>query len=97
MFEINGSQVAFVGDLVKCDCPNGPHHIVTGDSGFLQAGAPIACIGDRSSCGANIDTGIDDHYFNGKGIAITGSRTTCGGRVRAIYVCTGATQDAPNV
>lgn len=87
MMEINGKQVAFVGHAVDCGCPDGPHLIITGHQGLTHQDAPVACVGDRSSCGGGIEEGTFLHMGQPLQlvVATTGSRTSCGGRVGTLH------------
>lgn len=76
-------EQAKLGDQVACPCKGGPHRIVSAASTTFVDGVPAACVGDRSSCGASIVTGLDWYTIEGAAAAIHGSQTSCGGVVIA--------------
>lgn len=66
-------EQAKLGDQVACPCKGGPHRIVSAASTTFVDGVPAACVGDRSSCGASIVTGLDWYTIEGAAAAIHGS------------------------
>nr|WP_300306070.1 PAAR domain-containing protein [Halomonas sp.] len=82
MLEINGVRVARVGDTVECNCPGGPHTLVTGDKDVLIHDQPMALLGDRSSCGATVEQGMAVFLHRALDVAYDGCRMSCGGHVR---------------
>ena len=76
-------EQAKLGDQVACPCNGGPHRIVSAVSTTFVDGLPVARVGDRSSCGASIVTGLDWYPIEGAAAAIHGSKTSCGGIVIA--------------
>ncbi|WP_035580987.1 PAAR domain-containing protein [Halomonas sp. TG39a] len=76
-------EQAKLGDQVACSCNGGPHRIVSAASTAFVDGIPVARVGDRSSCGASIVTGLDWYPVEGAAAAIYGSETSCGGVVIA--------------
>lgn len=76
-------EQAKLGDQVACPCKGSPHRIVSAASATFVDGIPVARIGDRSSCGATIISGVDWYAVEGAPAAIHGSRTSCGGVVIA--------------
>lgn len=76
-------EQAKLGDQVACPCNGGPHRIVSAASTAFVDGLPVARVGDRSSCGASIITGLDWYPIEGAAAAIHGSQTSCGGVVIA--------------
>lgn len=74
-------DLAKIGDKVVCNCKGGPHKIVSGASTVFVDDIPAARIGDMSSCGATITTGVDWFEIEDKPAAINGSQTSCGGKV----------------
>jgi len=76
-------EQAKLGDQVACSCKGGPHHIVSAASTTFVDGIPVARVGDRSSCGASIVSGLDWYPIEGASAAIHGSQTSCGGVVIA--------------
>ncbi len=76
-------EQAKLGDQVACPCKGGPHRIVSAASTTFVDGVPAARVGDRSSCGASIVTGLDWYTIEGAAPAIHGSQTSCGGTVIA--------------
>ncbi|MGP9764261.1 PAAR domain-containing protein [Halomonas sp. AOP13-D3-9] len=76
-------EQAKLGDQVACRCNGGPHRIVSAASTTFVDGLPAARVGDRSSCGASIVSGLDWYPIEGAAAAIHGSETSCGGVVIA--------------
>lgn len=76
-------EQAKLGDQVACPCKGGPHRIVSAASTTFIDGLPAARVGDRSSCGASIVSGLDWYPIEGAAAAIHGSDTSCGGVVIA--------------
>ena len=76
-------EQAKLGDQVACPCNGGPHRIVSAASTTFVDGIPVARVGDRSSCGASITSGLDWYPIEGAAAAIHGSETSCGGVVIA--------------
>ncbi|WP_394426851.1 PAAR domain-containing protein [Vreelandella stevensii] len=76
-------EQAKLGDQVACPCKGGPHRIVSAASTTLVDGLPVARVGDRSSCGASITSGLEWYPIEGAAAAIHGSETSCGGVVIA--------------
>ncbi|CAH1041753.1 PAAR domain-containing protein [Halomonas sp. TD01] len=76
-------EQAKLGDQVACPCKGGPHRIVSAASTTFIDGVPAARVGDRSSCGDSIVTGLDWYTIEGAAAAIHGSQTSCGGTVIA--------------
>ncbi|MCE8044381.1 hypothetical protein HOP60_19755 [Halomonas daqingensis] len=76
-------DLAKVGDKVACSCKGGPHRIVSGASTAKVDGIPVARVGDKSSCGASITSGVAWYPIEGSAAAIDGSATSCGGYVEA--------------
>ncbi|WP_083861918.1 PAAR domain-containing protein [Halomonas sp. KM-1] len=76
-------DLAKVGDKVTCSCKGGPHRIVSGASTAKVDGIPVARVGDKSSCGASITSGVAWYPIEGSAAAINGSATSCGGYVEA--------------
>jgi uncharacterized Zn-binding protein involved in type VI secretion len=76
-------EQAKLGDQVACPCNGGPHRIVSAASTTFVDGLPVARVGDRSSCGASITSGLDWYPIEGAAAAIHGSETSCGGVVIA--------------
>ncbi|MCC5883803.1 MAG: PAAR domain-containing protein [Halomonas sp.] len=74
-------DLAKVGDKVACSCKGGPHRIVSGAGTAKVDGIPIARVGDKSSCGASITSGVAWYPIEGSPAAIQGSATSCGGQV----------------
>ncbi|WP_197038389.1 PAAR domain-containing protein [Billgrantia saliphila] len=74
-------DLAKIGDKVVCSCKGGPHRIVSGASTATVDGIPIARVGDKSSCGASITSGVAWYPIEGSAAAINGSATSCGGQV----------------
>lgn len=81
---VEGKHAVIVGDRVLCNCPGGPHKIVSGSPSNFYHGIPFARVGDKGSCGATITTGTDKWRMLGAGrfAALDGSRTSCGGYVQ---------------
>lgn len=79
---VEGKQLAVVGEAVICNCPGGPHRIVTGADKTWIYGKAVARVGDKSSCGATITTGTNKFMIHGVPAAFDGSLTFCGGHVR---------------
>lgn len=61
----------------------GPHRIVSAASTTFVDGLPVVRVGDRSSCGASITSGLEWYPIEGAAAAIHGSETSCGGVVIA--------------
>ncbi|MBR9903396.1 MAG: hypothetical protein GYB15_05885 [Gammaproteobacteria bacterium] len=76
-------EQAKLGDQVACPCNGGPHRIVSAASTTFVDGLPVARVGDRSSCGASITSGLDWYPIEGAAAAIHGSETSCRGVVIA--------------
>lgn len=76
-------DLAKVGDKVACSCKGGPHRIVSGASTAKVDGIPIARVGDKSSCGASITSGVSWYPIEGSTAAVNGSATSCGGYIEA--------------
>ncbi|MFS8149086.1 PAAR domain-containing protein [Vreelandella titanicae] len=76
-------EQAKLGDQVACPCNGGPHRIVSAASTTFVDGLPAARVGDRSSCGASIVSGLEWYPIEGAAAAIHGSETSCGGVVIA--------------
>ncbi|MEM8849586.1 MAG: PAAR domain-containing protein [Pseudomonadota bacterium] len=71
--------VARLGD--KHICPIcGPNMIITGGSGLVD-GRPVARVGDKTACGAEIIKGSSMSSCDGKPIAYLGSTTSHGGTI----------------
>lgn len=82
---VEGKQVIIVGDRVICNCPGGPHTIVSGSPTNFFHGISMCRVGDKSSCGVTIITGSERFTMLGAGrlAALDGSLTSCGGYVQA--------------
>lgn len=74
-------DLAKVGDKVACSCKGGPHRIVSGANTAKVDGIPIARVGDKSSCGASITSGVAWYPIEGSAAAVNGSATSCGGQL----------------
>lgn len=62
------------------DCPrHGKNQIITGNTEALVDGLPIACVGDKTACGAVIIRGSSMSMIDGKSVAYKGSQTSHGG------------------
>lgn len=62
------------------DCPiHGRNAIITSQSQVLVDNLPVACVGDKTACGAVIITGSSTFSINGKPVAYLGSATSHGG------------------
>jgi uncharacterized Zn-binding protein involved in type VI secretion len=54
-YEIDGFNIALVGDPVSCSVPfHGGGNIIEGDEGFLIDGKPVALHGHKVSCGCTL-------------------------------------------
>lgn len=76
-------EQAKLGDQVACPCNGGPHRVVSAASSTFVDGTPVARVGDLSSCGASIISGLEWYPIEGAAAAIHGSETSCGGVVIA--------------
>ncbi|WP_275286181.1 PAAR domain-containing protein [Halomonas elongata] len=74
-------EVGKVGDKVVCSCNGGPHSIVSGAMTVFVDNVPVARVGDRTSCGATITTGLAWYLVEDSPVAINGSATSCGGHI----------------
>ncbi|BCJ07630.1 PAAR domain-containing protein [Mitsuaria sp. RG] len=64
----------------KHDCPlHGAGEVVSGHTATLINGRAVACVGDRISCGAVIETGSANHAIEGRAVARQGDTTSHGG------------------
>lgn len=65
--------------LVGCkhECPiHGEGEVVSGNSGTLIDGRPVACVGDSISCGAVIQSGSPTYSIDGQPVARLGDTTS---------------------
>lgn len=86
------------GDQVACPCNGGPHRIVSAASATFVDGILVARVGDLSSCGASIVSGLDWYPIEGAAAAIHGSETSCGGVViAAASAITGQPRGGTNI
>ena len=61
-------------------CPlHGKGTVVTGASGFSTDGRAMACVGDKTSCGATIIAGQAGFSIDGRDVACVGDPTDHGG------------------
>ncbi|MDH0650229.1 PAAR domain-containing protein [Pseudomonas sp. GD03858] len=64
----------------KHHCPvHGEGEVISGHSATLVNGRAVACVGDRISCGAVIETGSASHSIEGRAVARLGDTTSHGG------------------
>ncbi|MGG5292321.1 PAAR domain-containing protein [Pseudomonas shirazensis] len=64
----------------KHDCPiHGIGEVVSGTSATMVSGREVACVGDRTSCGAVIESGSPSYAIAGKAVARLGDTTDHGG------------------
>ncbi|MBA1198643.1 putative Zn-binding protein involved in type VI secretion [Pseudomonas sp. BIGb0278] len=64
----------------KHDCPiHGIGEVVSGTSATRVGGREVACVGDRISCGAVIESGSPSYAIAGKAVARLGDTTDHGG------------------
>ena len=62
------------------ECPmHGKGTVTTGAPGFSSDGRDVACVGDKTSCGATIITGNAGIRINGNPAATVGDVTDHGG------------------
>jgi len=70
--------IVLVGHAHECPM-HGKGTVVTGASAFSSNGRAVACVGDKTSCGATIVTGSSGFLIDGKPAATVGDMTDHGG------------------
>lgn len=64
----------------KHDCPrHGEGKVISGNPDSLVDGRAVACVGDKTCCGATIKTGSQTHMIEGRSVARLGDKTSHGG------------------
>ncbi|NYZ69727.1 PAAR domain-containing protein, partial [Endozoicomonas sp. SM1973] len=76
------ADLAKVGDKVSCPLC-GDNTVVEGSSSTLVDGLPVARVGDKTTCGATIVTGLGWLNVDNKPVAVLGSVTSHGGVIEA--------------
>ena len=72
------TPIATLGDIHQCPL-HGTTSIVSGDILHKVNGKPIACVGDKTGCGATIIEGVHLSKIGGKAVAYQGAKTSHGG------------------
>ncbi|MBN3824848.1 hypothetical protein G3O00_14650 [Burkholderia sp. Ac-20384] len=70
--------VVLVGHRHSCPL-HGEGTVTSGAASFNLNGRPVACVGDHTSCGAEIETGSPGSAIDGRPVARLGDTTSHGG------------------
>lgn len=73
-------HIVLVGHAHACP-QHGMGAVVSGAAGFTCNGNAVACVGDKTSCGARIVSGSAGVTIDGKEVACVGDRTDHNGEL----------------